>query len=333
MSGLRVFSGLSPTAAWFDGASPKAYTLHPDFISPGLIVNTRVRNDFDYFGAAGQGRGTIAPYWRTYYDYDGQPVPPIVVANSDSEGNLIPTANSIGMYQLAVGNTAVAENVSDSTRLPVGLGSYKELILSGKVSDSPVLSRGWSPTTLSDDIVSVKVGDGLNLSATGQVYVEELGPGFLSINSSPNEQSPVGFSGTVFGSVGPSPGDQSFALLYDTGSFTTSPGLGLQHQIRSSELFEGATIPGLVGGSYTFVLGGGSPVASTVVADSLEIYVNGLRLESRHWTLSPYDETKLLEIYRTSAVSPSENLEYALTQSPDPAYRDQVELYYRLRKN
>jgi hypothetical protein len=333
LSGLRVFSGLSPTGAWFDGASPRAYGLHPAFISPGLVVNTRTRYNFDYFGAAGQGRGTLAPYWRTYYDYDGQPVPPSVVANSDGEGKLIPTANSIGMYQLAVGNTAVGENVADSTRLPVGLGSYKELILSGKVSGSPVLSRGWSPSTLSDDIISVKVGDGLNISAMGQVYVEELGPEFLSVNNSPNEQSPIGFTGTVFGSVGPSPGDQNFALLYDTGSFTVSPGLGLQHQIRTSEVFEGATIPSLVGGSYSFVLGGGSPIATTVVTDSVEIYVNGLRLESRHWTLSPFDQTKILEIYRTSAVSPSENLEYALTQSPDPAYHDQVEFYYRLRKN
>ena len=314
-------SGLEQGALELTSPAP-SWAVSPGFLGLSTIgtrVATRTRVDHDYMEPEGQGKGTIEPYGLTLAMAGG------TASGSDYQNRLVPTLNSIGLQHLALGNNALAP--TDTDRLPTGLGSYKALVLSGKLSSSPALARGWSPANLTDDIVAVRVGPGLTITGAGLVVPDAVGASQLSIGVVTVETSPRGYSGAPL--IATSSPTDSLSLAYDVADFEASTALGLGRRLTHRQEFTGATIPTEASGAYAFslTLGGGS---HGLVAGTIDVHINGLRLESSFITYSsPLDTTKIVSLSRNT--SPGPNLTYDLVQSTGADTLDRVIIDYRTR--
>jgi hypothetical protein len=316
-------SGLEQGADSVSG-SP-TWASSPGFLSSvtGLRVATRTRADHDYFEPAGQGQGTIEPYSLTLAEAGGAP------SGSAYQGRMAPTPNSIGLQHLALGNETLAP--TDADRLPTGLGSYKALVQTGKLASSPVTTRGWAVADLSDDVIAVKVGPGLSILSSGYVVPSEVRGSQLRLSAETDEAGTPAYSGEALVAFDDSPGrTDTLALAYDPADFTASAATGLSLKPQYQQEFTGASIPTISSGQYAFSLTlAGSPSLG-ISAGSVELFVNGLRLESPFYSYSsPSVVDRTVWVNRTA--SPGPNLAYDLVQNTSPDVLDRVVIQYRTR--
>jgi len=319
--GIEQFAGISPTPAHYT-ASPSAYLLSPNAVEPGWRVATLGREHEDYLGPDGQGKGTIEALGISVLQNGGT----LLSADQDRIHRIVPTINSIGLRHLALGAT-ILEPV-DSNRLPTGLGSYKSLVQSGKLSSSPVTAKGWSPDALSAEIIAVKVGSGLTISTAGFVEADGITVGSFGLVSATDESGPVGVSAAPLGALSPSSPDSAWGLKYDTAYFTATAESGLGFNPPQKQLFTGVGIPAVSSGTYSFAVGSGSD--NVLVGDSVEVSINGLTIDDRYFSYDLADTTRTVEVHRSmSPTSPSYlNLAYALSGS-SPS--DAVQIRYQTR--